>query len=43
MVYSQIIQKFKLDYVGSEDVEPILYTMLIPDRPVKIKFTPRMS
>lgn len=37
---SKIIQNFTLSY-NHDDVEPILNTMLTPDRPVRIQFTPR--
>lgn len=40
IVMAKIISNFSLTY-SHEDVEPVLNTMLTPDRPVKIKFTPR--
>ena len=36
----QLVQKFHLSY-HHEDVEPVLVTVISPDRPVRIKFTPR--
>ena len=43
LAITKIVQTFKLDYAGSENVDIIQKSMLIPDRPVKIKFTPRIS
>ncbi|BFZ16979.1 hypothetical protein BsWGS_20018 [Bradybaena similaris] len=40
IVLSKIVNKFKLTY-NHEDVQPVLNTMMTPDRPVKIQFTPR--
>ncbi|XP_059174082.1 cytochrome P450 10-like [Physella acuta] len=37
---SKIIQNFTLSY-NHDDVEPVLNTMMTPDRPVLVQFTPR--
>ncbi|XP_035825683.1 cytochrome P450 10, partial [Aplysia californica] len=37
---SKIVQKFKLSY-EHDDVEPVLNTMMTPDRPLRVKLTPR--
>ncbi|KAH9515446.1 Peptidyl-prolyl cis-trans isomerase cyp10 [Bulinus truncatus] len=41
MTLSKIVESFQLSYHG-DDVEPTLNTTMMPDRPVKIKFTPRV-
>ncbi|KAK6179576.1 hypothetical protein SNE40_011903 [Patella caerulea] len=40
ILLTKIIQKFSLKY-NHEDVEPVLNTVMTPDRPVKIQFIPR--
>ncbi|XP_055887015.1 cytochrome P450 10-like isoform X3 [Biomphalaria glabrata] len=40
IVLSKIVEKFQLSY-QHDDLEPVLSTMMVPDRPVKIKFTAR--
>ncbi|XP_041357475.1 cytochrome P450 10-like [Gigantopelta aegis] len=42
MALSKIVQNFQLGY-NHDDVEPILMTVMTPDQPVKISFTPRAS
>jgi len=37
----QIIVNFELEYHGDELMSPVLNTLMTPDRPMKIKFTPR--
>jgi len=36
----QIIANFELEYHG-EELEPVLNTLMTPDKPVKIEFKPR--
>ncbi|KAK7100964.1 cytochrome P450 10-like [Littorina saxatilis] len=40
ILLAKVVQKFELSY-HHEDVEAILNTVITPDRPVQIKFTPR--
>jgi len=37
----QIILNFRLEYQGEDEVEPVLNTVMTPDRPLTISFTPR--
>lgn len=41
LVISKIIQNFKVEYSGDEDVQPVLNLFMTPDRPMKLIFTPR--
>jgi hypothetical protein len=41
LVISKIIQNFKVEYSGDEDVQPVLNLFMTPDRPMKLSFTPR--
>ena len=43
LALTKIIQQFNLVYAGFEDVDIIQQGALKPDRPVKIKFIPRLS
>ncbi|XP_076110154.1 cytochrome P450 10-like isoform X1 [Mytilus galloprovincialis] len=40
IMLTKIIQNFKLEY-HHEDIEPILNTVMTPDRPLRLKFIPR--
>ncbi|XP_046366124.2 cytochrome P450 10-like [Haliotis cracherodii] len=42
LALAKIVQNFKLEY-HHEDLEPVLNTVMTPDRPAKISFVPRQS
>lgn len=41
VVFFQILQRFKLDYAGKDEMGMIHMPFTTPDRPLNIKFTPR--
>ncbi|XP_063428230.1 cytochrome P450 10-like [Mytilus trossulus] len=40
IMLTKIVQNFKLEY-DNEDIEPVLNTVMTPDRPLRLKFIPR--
>ena len=40
ILLSKLVEKYRIEYVG-EPFEPILHTVMVPDRPVAFKFVPR--
>ncbi|CAG2253475.1 Cytochrome P450 10 [Mytilus edulis] len=42
IMLTKIVQNFKLEY-DNEDIEPVLNTVMTPDRPLRLKFIPRSA
>ncbi|OWF55008.1 cytochrome P450 10-like isoform X2 [Mizuhopecten yessoensis] len=42
IMLSKMVQNFKIEY-HHEDIEPVLNTVMTPDRPLKLSFVPRES
>ena len=41
VLLATVLRKFKLSYAVGETMDAIYYTLLFPDRPLRIKFEPR--